>query len=215
MTVFKEAALANKGKVLFSFSGVSDGIQEKLAEFMGVTKDQLPTLRIIIPKDMKKYACDTKPQDLTVDFIGNWLSEVLAGKFKPTLKSEEPVANDGPLTVVVGKNFEELVRDPTKDVLVKFYAPWCGHCKKLAPIWDELAEFYKDEKDLVIAKFDSTTNEAEGVEIRGYPTLIFYPKDNKNGVPYEGERELEDFKKWLKENSSVLKAKKEAHTEEL
>jgi hypothetical protein len=40
---------------------------------MGVTKDQLPTLRVIIPKDMKKYACDTKPADLTVDFIGKWL----------------------------------------------------------------------------------------------------------------------------------------------
>jgi thiol-disulfide isomerase/thioredoxin len=60
------------------------------------------------------------------------------------LKSEEPVPNNGPLTIVVGKNFDEIVRDPTKDVLVKFYAPWCGHCKKLAPVWDELAEFYKD-----------------------------------------------------------------------
>jgi hypothetical protein len=172
---------------------------------MGVTKDQLPTLRVIIPKDMKKYACDTKPADLTVDFIGKWLQDVLDGKFKPSLKSEEPVPNNGPLTVVVGKNFDEIVRDPTKDVLVKFYAPWCGHCKKLAPIWDELAEFYKDQKDLIIAKFDATLNEAEGVEIRGYPTLIFYPKDNKNGVSYDGERELEDFKKWLSANAPSLK----------
>jgi len=164
-------------------------------------------LRVIIPKDMKKYACDTKPADLTVDFIGKWLQDVLDGKFKPSLKSEEPHPNNGPLTVVVGKNFDEIVRDPTKDVLVKFYAPWCGHCKKLAPIWDELAEFYKDEKDLIIAKFDSTLNESEGVEIKGYPTLIFYPKDNKNGVSYDGERELEDFKKWLSEHSSVLKGK--------
>lgn len=121
------------------------------------------------------------------------------------MKSEEPVPNNGPLTVVVGKNFDEIVRDPTKDVLVKFYAPWCGHCKKLAPIWDELAEFYKDQKDLIIAKFDATLNEAEGVEIRGYPTLIFYPKDNKNGVSYDGERELEDFKKWLSANAPSLK----------
>ena len=148
-----------------------------------------------------------QPADLTVDFIGKWLQDVLDGKFKPSLKSEEPHPNNGPLTVVVGKNFDEIVRDPTKDVLVKFYAPWCGHCKKLAPIWDELAEFYKDEKDLIIAKFDSTLNEAEGVEIKGYPTLIFYPKDNKNGVSYDGERELEDFKKWLSEHSSVLKGK--------
>ena len=110
---------------------------------------------------------------------------------------------------VSAQDFDETVKNSKEDLgwMVKFYAPWCGHCKKLAPIWDELAEFYKDEKDLIIAKFDSTLNEAEGVEIKGYPTLIFYPKDNKNGVSYDGERELEDFKKWLSEHSSVLKGK--------
>jgi protein disulfide-isomerase A6 len=41
--------------------------------------------------------------------------------------------------------------------------------------------------------------------VRGYPTLIFYPKDNKAGVDYQGERELQNFKDWLAENSPVLK----------
>lgn len=43
------------------------------------------------------------------------------------------------LQVVVGKNFAEIVNQD-KDVLIEFYAPWCGHCKKLAPIFDELGE---------------------------------------------------------------------------
>ena len=42
--------------------------------------------------------------------------------------------------VVVGKTFNEIVNDPTKDVLIEFYAPWCGHCKNLEPIYNELGE---------------------------------------------------------------------------
>uniref|UniRef100_A0A7S3CQC5 Protein disulfide-isomerase n=1 Tax=Strombidium rassoulzadegani TaxID=1082188 RepID=A0A7S3CQC5_9SPIT len=206
MKTFEEAALAHKGKMLFSYSDISDGIQSRIAEFMGVTKDQLPVLRAILPADMKKYECEVKPADLTVASVGTFIDGVLDGTIKPHLKSEEiPEKNDEPVTVVVGKSFESLVLDQTKDVLVKYYAPWCGHCKKLAPIWEELGEKYKDNKDLVIAKFDATANEAEGVNVKGFPTLVFYPKDNKAGVSYDGDRDLESFVSWLEENSQVLK----------
>jgi len=50
--------------------------------------------------------------------------------------------------------------DTTKDVLVEYYAPWCGHCKSLAPIYEELANKLKSNKNLVIAAMDATANEA-------------------------------------------------------
>lgn len=217
MKTYEEAAKTHKGKVLFSHSGISEGIQERLAEFMGVTQADLPVLRIIMPADMKKFQMPGKVSELTVESLGTYIQDVLDGKVKPFLKSEKPVDNTGkPVTVVVGENFEEIVKDTNKDVLVKYYAPWCGHCKKLAPVWDELGEHYKDNENIVIAKFDATANEAEGVEIRGYPTLIFYPKDNKAGIDYSGERELQNFKDWLAENSPVLKnAGGDGHGDEL
>ena len=56
-------------------------------------------------------------------------------------------------------------------------APWCGHCKQLAPIWDELAEHFASDEDIVIAKMDSTKNEVDGVQVTGFPTLKIFMKE--------------------------------------
>lgn len=62
-------------------------------------------------------------------------------------------------------------------------APWCGHCKQLAPIWDELAEHFAEDTDVVIAKMDSTKNEVESIQVQAFPTLKFITKDT-NEVGY-------------------------------
>ena len=46
---------------------------------------------------------------------------------------------------VVGKSFDEVVYDPSKNVFVLFYAPWCGHCKHLAPTYSQLADVFVEE----------------------------------------------------------------------
>ena len=183
---------------------------------MGISEGSLPTLRAVIPEGMKKYQSDTKPADLTVGIITTFIDEVLSGKIAPSLKSEPiPEKQDEAVVVIVGKQFDEIVRDTSKDVFVKYYAPWCGHCKKLAEPWKELAESLAENKDIVIGKFDATTNEAEGVEVRGYPTLIFYGKNTKEGVTYEGDRDVEAMKAWIKEKATSTQAGGEAVKDDL
>merc|ERR1712128_223237 len=95
--------------------------------------------------------------------MGGFVNDYFDGKLQKAVKSAElPADWDAlPVKVLVTTNFEEVAKDTAKDAFVEFYAPWCGHCKSLAPIWDQIAEKYADRKDLVIAKVDGTEDEEE------------------------------------------------------
>lgn len=138
----------------------------------------------------------------------------LSGKLKPIIKSQPvPKNNKGLVKVVVGKTFDEIVMDTNKDVLIEFYAPWCGHCKKLEPEYLALGKKYKGEKNLVIAKMDVTANDVpnDSFKVEGFPTIYFAPSNRKQEpIKFEGgDRTVEGFAKFLEKHATKLSQKDE------
>ena len=200
---FRAVANDLKGRITLSIAKFGEGMGTRLAEYIGVTEAQTPTLRIVLPnEDMKKFQFEGEVTEQAVkNFVDDWSN----GRLKPFFKSEPiPESNDEPVKILVGKNFQDLVINSDADVLVEFYAPWCGHCKALAPIYDSLAKRLEKVQGIVIAKMDSTANEVEGVSIRGFPTIKFYPKGRKhNPVEFDGDRTEEGFISFLKKHGTA------------
>ena len=197
VNAIKAAAEKVKGK--FSFS-LADGVRFKQQiERMGGS-EELPSLAAMKLSGKANYPYDG---ELTADAVADWAQGIVDGAIKANLRSEEiPEDNTGGVFVAVGKNFDELIGGD-KDVLLEIYAPWCGHCKSLAPIYEELGEKYASNDKVVIAKLDGTANDLEGVEYRGFPTLKFFPagKGLAGMKDYDGGRTLDDFVTYLSENA--------------
>jgi len=102
------------------------------------------------------------------------------------------------VTTLTSENFDSLVLG-SKAALVEFYAPWCGHCKQLAPKYETLASVFAGEPDVVIGKVDATEeSEVAGrFDISGYPTIKYFPAGSAEAEDYQGGREVEDFVEFI------------------
>jgi len=98
-------------------------------------------------------------------------------------------------------NIDQYIDQKSKCRFVKFFAPWCGHCKKLAPTWDKLASVFQSEDDVIIGEGDAATHAELGkrFKVEGYPTLLFWGKGDVNFARYEGGRELKDMVTYVNE----------------
>jgi len=103
-------------------------------------------------------------------------------------------------------NFDDVVLKSGKPALVEFFAPWCGHCKNLAPVYDELAGVFQHAGDKVsVAKVDADAHKALGKRfgVSGFPTLKWFDGKSDKPTDYSGGRDLESLSKFITEKSSV------------
>ncbi|KAK5135047.1 hypothetical protein LTR08_005707 [Meristemomyces frigidus] len=200
----KPVAEKQRGKV--NFATIDAKAFGQHAGNLNLEADKWPAFAIQDTQKNQKfpYTSQGSVSDLSVKKIGKFIDDFVAGKVEPSVKSEAvPEKQDGPVTVVVAKNYQEVVIDSDKDVLLEFYAPWCGHCKALAPKYDELAGMFKSHADkITIAKVDATLNDVPD-EIQGFPTIKLYKAGAKDApVDYTGSRTVEDLVNFIRDSGS-------------
>lgn len=154
---------------------------------------------------VSKWRPATFQEGFSVDAVTNFVDQWHEGKLEPYRKSG-PVPKDnfspgsGSVIEVVALTFTEHVTKSTEaDVLLVVYAPWCGHCKEIMPILDEVAKLYKGDKGMIVAKIDATANELpHAFTATSYPTIFFVHRHAKHSPEmYGGERTLAAFRRFI------------------
>jgi len=195
----KKAAEAYKGKILVAVAKKSN-YDSEVNDFnfrdveAGLVIDDIP--------NQKKYRCDEKfTAENVLSFFNNFEKKTL----RAYVRSEKiPTSNDGPVKTVVGLTFDEIVNDPEKDVFIEFYAPWCGHCKALAPKYEELGKKLEKVPTVTVAKIDATANDYDRsrFEVSGYPALFLVPaQPDAKPISFSGDREVNAMYKFIKKNA--------------
>lgn len=191
----KPLAKSNKGKVNFVWI---DAVKYSAhAKSLNIQGESWPAFAVQDIEQNLKFPLE----DLSGDLVGkvtDFVSKYSSGSLKPSVKSEPiPKDQDGPVHVLVADEFDAIIGDDSTDKLVEFYAPWCGHCKKLAPTYDTLGEKYKAHKGKVlIAKMDATANDippSAGFQVQSFPTIKFKAAGAKEWIEFTGDRSLEGF----------------------
>ncbi|MCD7456176.1 hypothetical protein HAX54_030791 [Datura stramonium] len=175
--------------------------------YFGLKPEQAPLIIIMVNEDHKYLHAHVKP-----DVLASWLKDYKDGKLKPFIKSEPiPEVNNEPVKVVVRDTLKDLVLNSGKNVLLEFYAPWCGHCKALAPILDEVALSFEKDSDVLIAKLDATANDIPKGEfdIKGFPT-VYFKSASGNLSQYNGDRTKEAIIEFIEKNRDKPAAQSES-----
>lgn len=207
-----------KEQVLFVTIDSTEEDHSRILEFFGMKKEEVPAARLIkLEDDMAKYKPTT--DELTAESLQQFVQDFLDGKLKQHLLSQDLPEdwNKSPVKVLVASNFDSVAMDETKDVLVEFYAPWCGHCKQLTPIYEKVGEHFESNDDVVIAKMDATANELEHTKITSFPTLKLYKKEGTI-LEYNGPRTFEGITKFIEtggvEGAGVEEAEEETEDDD-
>ena len=142
---------------------------------------------------------DTFKKARELEFLNEYIEQYLVPETQPppppVPKPPTRILNpDGKVLELGEQNFSNEVKKG--GVFVKFFAPWCGHCKKLAPIWTQLAEQMKNQLTIAEVNCDEHNALCRAEDVQGYPMLFYYGDDGAK-TEYSGGRKSEQLQAFV------------------
>lgn len=185
--IWEKAATVLKG--VATVAALDANEHQSLAQEYGIRG--FPTIKVFVPgKPPVDYqgARDVKPiAEFALQQIKALLKERLSGK--ATGGSSDKSKSDSNESIELNsRNFDELVLKSKDLWIVEFFAPWCGHCKKLAPEWKKAANQLKGKVKLGHVDCDSEKSLMSKFNVQGFPTILVFGTDKDSPIPYEGAR---------------------------
>uniref|UniRef100_A0A4W3IVX6 Protein disulfide-isomerase A6 n=1 Tax=Callorhinchus milii TaxID=7868 RepID=A0A4W3IVX6_CALMI len=196
---WKKAATALKGIV--KLGAVNADAHQSLGGQYGV--QGFPTIKLFglnknKPEDYNGARSAQGITDSALNTLRTIVRDRLGGK-SSSYSSGKQSGESGKKDVVelTDDNFDENVIGSSDIWLVEFFAPWCGHCKRLEPEWAAAATEIKEHTGgkVKLGALDATVNQAVASRygIRGYPTIKIFHKDEDTPIDYDGGRSKSDI----------------------
>ncbi|XP_009365136.1 protein disulfide isomerase-like 2-3 [Pyrus x bretschneideri] len=183
--IWEKAATVLKG--VATVAALDADAHKSLAQEYGIRG--FPTIKVFVPgKPPVDYqgARDVKPvAEFALQQIKALLKDRLSGKTTGgSSEKSEPSAS----VELNSQNFNELVLKSKELWIVEFFAPWCGHCKKLAPEWKKAAKNLQGKVKLGHVDCDAEKSLMSKFNVQGFPTILVFGADKESPLPYEGAR---------------------------
>ncbi|GAB4859390.1 Protein disulfide-isomerase 2-3 [Ancistrocladus abbreviatus] len=182
---WEKAATVLKG--VATVAALDADAHQSLAQEYGIKG--FPTIKVFVPgKPPVDYAGarEVRPiAEFALKQIKALLKERLNGKTEGGSKEKSEASASVELNA---HNFDELVLKSKELWIVEFFAPWCGHCKKLAPEWKKAASNLKGSVKLGHVNCDEEKSLMGRFSVQGFPTILVFGADKDSPFPYEGAR---------------------------
>ncbi|KAH9311853.1 hypothetical protein KI387_026888 [Taxus chinensis] len=184
--IWEKTATVLKGFV--TIAALDADAHNSLAQEYGIRG--FPTIKVFAPgKSPADYqgARDVKSiAEFAIQQLKAVVKDRLHGNTGSSKKSESNLLSAS--VELTSSNFDDLVLKSKDLWLLEFYAPWCGHCKKLAPEWKKAANSLKGKVNFGHINCDSEKSLMSRFNVQGFPTILVFGADKESPVAYEGAR---------------------------